>query len=115
MIIGMNFLKAIKTTILSHLGGLLIMDRERLCFVTCVLKDKKNKDVMLSTHWVTQGLKHGNPTFVASLLEVKDDLVCEIHTFISDDLKEFQDIVPPELPCTLPLRWAANHQIRSNT
>lgn len=28
MIIGMDFLKAIKTTILSHLGGLLIMDRE---------------------------------------------------------------------------------------
>lgn len=60
-------------------------------------KKKKDKEVMLSGHQVTQELNHGDPTFVASLLEVKENLVSEIPTIISDVLKNFQDFMRPEL------------------
>lgn len=41
-------------------------------------KEKKGKEMMLSAHQVTQGLKHDDLTFVIALLEMKDDLLCEI-------------------------------------
>ena len=43
----------------------------------------------------------GGPTFVVSLLEMKDDLVYEIPIVILNTLKEFQDKMPLELPYTL--------------
>lgn len=66
---------------------------------------------MIFAHQVVQGLKHGNPTFVASLLEVQDDLVYEIPSVVADVLKEFQDVMPSELPHKLPSRRAIYHQI----
>ena len=42
---------------------------------------------------------------------MNDDLVYEISTIVLDILKEFQDIMSPDLPQTLPPHWAVNHQI----
>ena len=75
LILEMDLLKTIKAAIIPPLGDLLIMDEEHPCFGTSVSKENKGIKMMLSTDQVTHGLKRGDPTFVATLLEVRDDLV----------------------------------------
>lgn len=41
LILGMDILKTVKTTIFPHLSGLLTMDEEHPCFVTGISKKKK--------------------------------------------------------------------------
>ena len=68
LILGVNFLKTAKAAVIPHLGGLLIMDEERPCFVAGVHKRSKGKEPLLSAMQVEHGLKRGEPTFMAALL-----------------------------------------------
>lgn len=52
------------------------------------LKGEESKKVILSTKKMKQRLKHGDPTFITSLLEVNDDLVYKIPNDVSKVLKE---------------------------
>lgn len=104
-------MKTIKFAIVPHLGSLLIMDGKSSYFVASASIEKKSKDMMLSAHQLAHELKNGEPTFVASLLEIPDDLVYDIPPDVWDILEEFSDVMPPELPCELSPRRAINHQI----
>lgn len=97
-----NFLKFIKATIVPHLVILMNIDGKNPCFVAGASKKNKGKEVMLYAHQVAQAFRHGDPTFVAALLEVNVDLLCEIPTVVFDVLKEFEGVMPSGLPCELP-------------
>lgn len=56
-------------------------------------------------------LKRGEPTYLAAMLELKPDKVVEIPDEVAGVLREFKDVMPPELPKHLPPRRAIDHQI----
>ncbi|KAK4381135.1 hypothetical protein Sango_2997000 [Sesamum angolense] len=75
--------------------------------VVCVeLKDSirsaKKKDSLMSAMQVKAGLRHGEQTYLAALIEVKPDVVQEVLDKVAEFLKEFKDVFPPELPNKMP-------------
>lgn len=52
LMLRIKFLKIIQAAIVPHLGGLLIIDDKNPYFVAYASKEKKGKDVMLSSHQV---------------------------------------------------------------
>ena len=50
-------------------------------------------------------------TYLAALIEIKPDVQVEVPDEVAGLLKEFKDVMPPELPKTLPPRRATDHQI----
>ena len=72
---------------------------------------EKGKEPLLSAMQVEHGLKRGEPTFMAALLEAKPGHVVEIPKEIAHVLAEFRDVMPPELPKHLPPRRTIDHQI----
>lgn len=69
------------------------------------------KKGMLSALQVKAGLKHGEETFLAALVEVKPDVFQEVPDQIAGLLEEFADIMPPELPKELTPRRPTDHKI----
>ena len=66
---------------------------------------------MLSAMQVEQGLKMGEATYLATLIEMKVDQWVEVLNLVSDVLIEYVDVMPPELPKALPPKCATNHSI----
>ena len=50
-------------------------------------------------------------TYLAALFEMKQDKYVEVPDAVAGLLGEFADVMPPELPKTLPPRRAVDHQI----
>ena len=74
---------------MPHLGRMLLMEESRPVFVVGFRKEKKENEALLSTIQVEQGLRKGEPTYLAALLEVKLDKVVEILNEIAGMLEEF--------------------------
>lgn len=73
LILGIDFFLKAKAAWLPHLGGLMIMDESRSCFVSDT-KEKvaeKGKMGLVSTLNIKRGVKHGQKTYVAALTKVK--------------------------------------------
>ncbi|XP_075082492.1 uncharacterized protein LOC142166855 [Nicotiana tabacum] len=56
-------------------------------------------------------LKSGEETYLTALVEVKSDVQIEVPDCVEDLLKEFKDVMPPELPRELPPRREIDHRI----
>ena len=50
-------------------------------------------------------------TYIAALVEIKPDLVVEVSDEVTNVLTEFRDLMPSELPKSLPPRRAIDHKI----
>ena len=74
-------------------------------------KGKNSKIPMLSAIAVEKGLRKGDETYLAALVEIKPDVKVEVPDGVAQVLKEFADIMPPELPKTLPPRREIDHKI----
>ncbi|KAG8369570.1 hypothetical protein BUALT_Bualt14G0027100 [Buddleja alternifolia] len=90
-------------------GGLLFVDAECNPFVKGVfpsddLEPSNNKNGYLSAMQVKKGLKHGELTYLAAMVEVKKDVFQKVPDAIAALLVEFEDIFPSELPKELPPR-----------
>ena len=59
---------------------------------------------MLSTIQLKKGLKRGQKTYVAALIEIKEGQSMEVPDSVVKILKEFRDVMPAELPKELPPR-----------
>ncbi|XP_074328223.1 uncharacterized protein LOC141666125 [Apium graveolens] len=66
---------------------------------------------LLSALQVEARLKHGEVTYLPALVEVKPDQIVEVPDHAAEILREFDDVMPPELPKSLPPRRAIDHKI----
>ncbi|KAF5940428.1 hypothetical protein HYC85_021595 [Camellia sinensis] len=74
-------------------------------------KGTKRKTETLSAIQVHNSLKKGAKTYLAALVEIKLDLLVEVLHEVVDVLREFEDVMPSELPKSLPSRRATDHEI----
>ena len=66
---------------------------------------------MLSAIQLKKGLKRGQETYVAALIEIKEGQSMEVPNSVVSILKEFKDVMPAELPKELPPRRPIDHKI----
>ncbi|RVW20594.1 Transposon Ty3-G Gag-Pol polyprotein [Vitis vinifera] len=66
---------------------------------------------MLSTIQLKKGLKKGQETYVAALIEIKEEQSMEVSDLVVKILKEFKDVMSAELPKELPPRRPIDHKI----
>lgn len=81
VILGIDFLLAAKCSVLPYLGGIFIANEKEPCFVKGITEksDKgKAKGGLLSALQVEAGLKRGEVTYLAALVEIKPDQVVEV-------------------------------------
>ena len=66
---------------------------------------------MVSTMQVKHGLKKREMTYLATMIEVKQDKFVEDPDAVARLLEEFGDVMPLELPKTFPPRRVVDHKI----
>ena len=71
----------------------------------------KGQPEMLSVIQLKKGLKRGQETYVAVLIEIKEGQSMEVLDSVVKILKEFRDVMPVELPKKLPPRQPIDHKI----
>ncbi|KAH7865055.1 hypothetical protein Vadar_001700 [Vaccinium darrowii] len=114
LILGNEFFLAAKVAVMPYLGGILIADEKQPCFVLRHAKDKRIREgtgSWISVIQVQKGPKKGEATYLAALVEIKPDVQVEVPDGVAGLLKEFADVMPPELPKYLPPRRATDHKI----
>ncbi|KAH7856309.1 hypothetical protein Vadar_006597 [Vaccinium darrowii] len=114
LILGNEFFLAAKVAVMPYLGGILIADEKQPCFVPRHAKDKRIREgtgSWISVIQVQKGPKKGEATYLATLVEIKPDVQVEVPDEVAGLLKEFADVMPPELPKYLPPRRATDHKI----
>ncbi|KAK4380950.1 RNA-directed DNA polymerase [Sesamum angolense] len=116
VILGMDFLLLANTMVIPYLNGLFIADQNSTCFVQGTylpdsIRSAETKDSLMSAMQAKAGLRHGEQTYLAALIEVKPDVVQEVPEKVAEFLQEFKDVFPPELPKKLPPRRAIDHAI----
>ena len=74
-------------------------------------KTSKGKELMVSTMQVEHGLKKGEMTYLATMIEVKQDKFVEDPNVVARLLEEFGDVMSLELPKTFPPRCVVDHKI----
>ena len=74
-------------------------------------KTSKGKEPMVLAMQVEHGMKKGERTYLAAMIEVKQDKFVEVPDVVAGLLEEFVDVMPPKLPKTLPARRAVDHKI----
>ena len=67
--------------------------------------------MLQSASQVNTGLKKGETTILAALVEVKPDTVVEVPDKVAAVLNDYKDVIPPELPKALPPKRAIDHKI----
>ncbi|RVW21233.1 hypothetical protein CK203_114573 [Vitis vinifera] len=74
LILGVDFLLRAKVALIPHLGGLMVLEEKQPCFVQALrAKDGgKGQPEMLSAIQLKKGLKRGQETYVAALIEIKE-------------------------------------------
>ena len=89
LILRIDFLLRAKVTLIPHLGGLLVLEEKQSCFVkTLKAKDGgKGQPKMLSAIQLKKRLKKSQETYVAALIEIKEDSLWKSLTQWSKSLK----------------------------
>ena len=105
-ILGNDFFKRAKISLLPYLNGLLILDEKQPCFVVGISKQPKrpSRERTLSALQLEKGLKKGEHTYVTTLIEIKSDKHVEVLDAVIPMLNRFEEVRPPEFPKKLPPR-----------
>lgn len=115
MILGMDFFLKAKVGLVPYLSGMFIHDEKSPCFVKATfagrLLDSKQRQMVLSAQQFKAGMKKGEQTLVAALVEIKPDQFVDVPEEAVAVLDEFTDVMPKELPKTLPPRRNVDHKI----
>ena len=84
----------------------MILEEKQPCFVPAVKgkAEKHGKAEMVSGLQLKKGLKRGQETYLAALVEIHEGHGAEVPYSAAGILKEFRDIMPSELPKELPPR-----------
>ncbi|KAG6478499.1 hypothetical protein ZIOFF_061942 [Zingiber officinale] len=82
IILGMDFLRKTKTVPMPHLDGVMVMQESNPCFVSAVHpygKDQnKGKTNIISAISLEKGLRRGETTYLAALIDAKPDQNVEL-------------------------------------
>ena len=91
----------------------MVLEESWPCFVQASrAKDGgKGQPEMLSTIQLKKGLKWGQDTYVATLIEIKEGQSMEVPDSMVKILKEFRDVMHAELPKQLPPWRPVNYKI----
>ncbi|RVW46812.1 hypothetical protein CK203_075677 [Vitis vinifera] len=113
LILGVDFLLRDKVALIPHLGGLMVLEEKQPCIVKALrAKDGgKGQPEMLSAIQLKKGLKKGQETYVAALIEIKERQSVDVLDLVVKILKEFRDVMPAELPKELPPQRPIDHKI----
>ncbi|XP_059664093.1 uncharacterized protein LOC132309845 [Cornus florida] len=119
LILGIEFLTKARVVVVPYLGGVFIWDRSCPCFIPSVAlyghqkkEDRKYGCIeIISALQVKTGLKRGDSTFLAAMIEIKPDQLVEVPNSVAEILEEFAEVMPLELPKQLPPRRAVDHKI----
>ncbi|GAV79110.1 gag-asp_proteas domain-containing protein [Cephalotus follicularis] len=98
VILGIDFLTRNKAVPMPHLKGLMFMGENQPCFISGNMMEghkcgNKGKSAMLSAMQISDGLRKGETTYIAALVELKPDVVVEVVDEVADLLKEFADVM----------------------
>ena len=113
LILGIDFFFKSKAAMIPYLGGLMILEEKRPCFVPVVKgkAEKHGKAEMVSALQLKKGLKRGQETYLAALVEIHEGHNVKVFDSVAGILKEFRDIMPSDLPKDLPPRRPINRKI----
>nr|CAD1842366.1 unnamed protein product [Ananas comosus var. bracteatus] len=96
---------------MPFLDALCMMGDESPCVVSVVRKTTNARQI--SALHLKKGVKKGELTYVAALkLETGSGVETPTPPEVAKLLKEFKDVMPPELPKSLPSRRAVDHWIK---
>ncbi|KAH0746299.1 hypothetical protein KY285_007956 [Solanum tuberosum] len=89
------------------------MERDGSCMVPLVKVSKKEGHAYLSAMHIMKGLMKGEPTFIATIASSREDIGAKepLPPIVEKDLEENKDVMPDELPRTLPPRGEVHHKI----
>ncbi|XP_070032451.1 uncharacterized protein [Nicotiana tomentosiformis] len=114
-ILGIDFMRKYCFVSMPHLDGVMIMHEMAPSFVKVIhpygKEETQQKDSLVSAMMVEKGLKRGDETFLALMVEVKTDVQVEVPNCVAPILSDFADMMPPKLPRNLPPRRAIDHKI----
>ncbi|KAL0386156.1 UNVERIFIED_CONTAM: hypothetical protein Sradi_3009900 [Sesamum radiatum] len=96
---------------LDDFDVILRMDFMLLASAMDSVKSAEKNDTLMSALQVKNGLRHGEPTYLAALIEIKPNVIQEVPDEVAEVLEEVKDVFPPELPKKLPPRRAIDHAI----
>ena len=110
MILGIESFVQAKAMAMPHLGGIMIASEKSPSFVP-VEGQVTEKPMMQSASQFKLGIKRGETTMIAALVDIKLDQVVEIPNSVAEVLNEFRDVMPAKLPKVLPPGRAIDHRI----
>ena len=101
---GNDFFHRLKVALLPHLNGMFIMDEMQPYYVHRLSKSPKkpSKEGTISALQVEKGLKKGQLTYVATLIEITLEKMVEVLDGIVSILQEYANVMPSKLTTKLP-------------
>ena len=111
LILGIEFFVKAKAVAMPHLRGLFITDEACPDFIPVTFERQKAGKSIISAAQLKSGMKRGETTMLAALVEIKADQVVEVPDCVAKVLSEFDNVMPPELPKKLPPRRNIDHKI----
>jgi hypothetical protein len=113
IILGLDFLRKSKIVLMSYLNGVMITSEGYPCFVPCcnvttmnVIRGGKG---LISAIAIEKALQKGGEVFLATVVDKKTDYYEEMPNKIASLLKQFEDVMPPQLPKKLLPSRAIDH------
>ncbi|XP_069144486.1 uncharacterized protein [Solanum lycopersicum] len=119
IILGIDFLRKFQFVPFPHLDGVMVTNGTNAGFLKGVhpfgnihkVAKKKYKGMLLSSMAMDKGLKKGEDTIFAALVEVKPDVKMEVPDCVGELLKQYADVIQPVLQRKLPPRRDIDHKI----
>jgi hypothetical protein len=116
IILGFDFLRKAKIVLVLYLNGVMIASEGCLCFVQCcnvatknVIRGGKN---LISAIVINRALHKGGEVFLVIVVDEKMDYYEEVLKEIASVLKQFEDVMLPQLPKKPPPMRAIDHWIK---
>lgn len=117
MLLSINFFVKAQVAIMPYISGIMVSNATNSNFVCYTLIGKNlmmqgnDGNQFILVLQLKPGVKKNEQTYIAAFMEMKPDQFVEMLDQISKVLKDFANIMPSQLPKTLPLRHAYDHKV----